>query len=97
MNLSNYLNTELHKSNFNKVEIITYLTCSAFIIFLLANLILEYNKIPAFRHDEIKYYTSYYGKLVSEGRWLNYLFFNVIKTLDIHLIGILNIVYFVFI
>lgn len=94
MNLSNYLNTELHKSNFNKVEIITYLTCSAFIIFLLANLILEYNKIPAFRHDEIKYYTSYYGKLVSEGRWLNYLFFNVIKTLDIHLIGILNIILF---
>ena len=89
-----YLKNIYNKQNLRNIERITYFTCITLIALMLLNLLSEYYNIPAFRHDELKYIDSYYGKLVSEGRWINYLFFNIIKTLDIHLIGLLNLLFF---
>ncbi|WP_206214291.1 hypothetical protein [Desulfovibrio sp. ZJ369] len=49
----------------------------------LADMVYNFISIPAFRHDELKYIPSYYGKLRAEGRWLNYLFFNSLQYVNI--------------
>lgn len=64
---------------------------------LFISLILDFLAIPAFRHDEIKYIGSYFYKLKTEGRWINFLFFDVAKTLNLQLVICTNFIcFFVF-
>lgn len=57
------------------IENICYFMLLSICCILLINLMSSFCEIQAFRHDELKYIDSYFTKLVTEGRWLNYLFF----------------------
>ena len=51
-------------------------------------------EIQAFRHDELKYIDSYFTKLVTEGRWLNYLFFSTLKISNVKIMAVVNVISF---
>lgn len=61
---------------------------------LLINLMSSFCEIQAFRHDELKYIDSYFTKLVTEGRWLNYLFFSTLKISNVKIMAVVNVISF---
>lgn len=66
----------------------------AAIIFLLlsiGNIVIQELSINSFRHDELRYIDGYSFKLSNEGRWVNYLLFDWLKTLDFKLAILVNL------
>ena len=48
------------------------------------------------RHDALYYRATYYKKLSTEGRWINYIFFFMLKSLPPHIVIALSLVCFCF-
>ena len=48
------------------------------------------------RHDALYYIDTYYNKLYTEGRWINYIFFKVLKVLPPHLVIAISLACFCF-
>ena len=76
------------------IEKICYFVLLSVVCILLIDMMSLFCEIPAFRHDELRYLDSYNYKLSTEGRWLNYLFFSVLKLSNIKIVAILNMIFF---
>lgn len=78
----------------NYIEKICYFVSLAVVCVLLTDMISLFCEVQAFRHDELRYLDSYSYKLCTEGRWLNYIFFPVLKLSNVKMMAIANIVFF---
>lgn len=76
------------------IENICYFMLLSICCILLINLMSSFCEIQAFRHDELKYIDSYFTKLVTEGRWLNYLFFSTLKISNVKIMAVVNVISF---
>lgn len=79
------------------IENIYYFMLLSICCILLINLMSSFCEIQAFRHDELKYIDSYFTKLVTEGRWLNYLFFSTLKISNVKIMAVVNVISFFYI
>ena len=66
-------------------------TLSVFPLLGLISIVLD---IEAWRHDMIRYFPDYTWKLVHDGRWLNYLLFDVLRKINAHFSFILCLALF---
>lgn len=74
----------------NRNELFFCIFSIAFIAFLFIALYVEVLNINVWRHDELIFLNSYYGKLISEGRWINYILFPYLKFLSPHIAIFVN-------
>lgn len=77
-----------------KTEDFIYITALVFILIMLITILLDFFSIQGFRHDELKYISTYMNKVKEEGRWLNYIFFDSLKLINIKILAFLNVVCF---
>lgn len=73
---------------------IIFWVCTAIMTLLLLLNLKEIALTPAWRHDALTYYSSYWDKLTSEGRWINFYLFPFLKVFPPHLGAILSIFFF---
>lgn len=87
------LKDNLFRINFNDIYKAIY-PFSLIIIFMYLSIILyNFYNINVWRHDCIRYITSYQIQLQSEGRWLVYTLFDALRLLNPTFVGILNIIF----
>lgn len=77
-----------------RIEKVCYFILLSIACVLLIDMMLSFCEIKAFRHDELRYIDSYFTKLVTEGRWLNYLFFSVLKISNVKIVAVINVISF---
>ena len=75
------------------VDIVGVVACGLLCL-LLFDLMLKFVDIDVFRADDLRYKGSYEGKFVSEGRWLNWLFFSTLRLADVKLVACASVLCF---
>ncbi|MDY6981912.1 MAG: hypothetical protein SV422_02385 [Pseudomonadota bacterium] len=60
------------------------------VLFLLGGY-LALPTLPIFGHDEVHYYNNFYFKLVEDGRWLNYLLHNFLRSIPLPIWSVLYV------
>lgn len=68
-----------------KLELIAYCLCVIFIISVYS----DYFRLNVYGHDEVHYYENFRFKLIEEGRWINYLLHDTLRTVPLHVWSIL--------
>jgi len=94
-----------HIFNFEKNHLIRYLylILSIFSIFLFLSIIYDISQIHIYRHDSLYYMpnanTYYHMKVATEGRWINYLLFDISDQISGRLLSVFilfSFAYFIF-
>lgn len=91
---SRLINMETNKIDIKYIENVFYVVLLSIACVLLYNILSSFCEVKSFRHDELRYIDSYFYKLVTEGRWLNYLFFSALKISNIKIMAIINVISF---
>lgn len=66
------------------------LSCGLLLIFALISEWQMWSRLQCFAHDELSYMESYRGNLASEGRWLNYLLFPILRLFNGYVVSLVN-------
>jgi hypothetical protein len=77
-----------HRSLDTAADIVVKAAAIMAFLFLLAGYMLL-PTLPVFGHDEAHYYPSFYFKLIEDGRWVNYLLHDVLRSVPLPLWSIL--------
>lgn len=85
--LSHYLQKARAASNLSNLCI---LSCGLLLVFALISEWQMWSQLQCFAHDELTYIGDYKGKLATEGRWLNYLLFPILRLFNGHIVSLVN-------